>query len=81
MVATSLFSSHLCLCPSHPVLCLRGSSGREGWRRENYAQWDAWWKQFEIEMSMTPPSALPYAPHPSKYSPGLIFPPAFLFYT
>lgn len=51
----------LCLCFSALlilVLCLHGSTGKGRWRGENYAQWDTWRKQFEIEMKTTlpPPS-------------------------
>lgn len=60
MVATHFsFTSHfLCLSSSAlliSVLCLCGSGGRQRWRGENYAQWDTWRKQFEIEMRTTHP--------------------------
>lgn len=47
---TCPFWSHLPLISS--VLCLHMSCGRGRWRGENYAQWDTWRIQFEIEMSM-----------------------------
>lgn len=47
---TCPFRSHLRLISL--VLCLHTSCGQGRWRGENYAQWDTWRIQFEIEMSM-----------------------------
>lgn len=57
MVAAHLYFCLPALLISVLCLCVGGSRGR--WRRENYAQWDAWRKQFEIEIRATHPPPRP----------------------
>lgn len=61
MIAThfSFLLTSLSLSAHLISVSLRGRGGRGRWRGENYAQWDTWWKQFEIEMSTTYPALYP----------------------